>query len=393
MTRPSFIRRIRANAAHLLSVVRAIEDREYRSLDSEWPNLQQAILYGLDYPETLAETAELWKALIGFIESRGFFGAWQSVTRRVVEKLDVMSPNLACRVANEAGFFLEKVKDYELALEMHTAALKSAEAAGDAFERSLAILGVGAVQLNLRKFDEAEGNTRAALDLLDELDGERLHYSGGLTLLGMITFERGDYAEAKLRFEEAAHGYLKAGHRRKAVNSMSLVARTEDRAGDYRGAIATLNAALELLKPGVDPIAWTDVYLNLGTSHFHLGDYSQAKAAFLAIDQPYLEKHGMFSHLMHTTNNLGNVALKEKEWEQARDYLAYSIGLARRLGNEFNLGNSLGDLAEVLLKLDEREAARVALDEAVDALEAYPENRWARKRLAEILAQREEAFG
>jgi tetratricopeptide (TPR) repeat protein len=311
----------------------------------------------------------------------------------VAEKVNALPPELACRVANEVGFFLENGNDFDLAHQMHAAAMEAAEAAGDAFEQALAILGFGNVQYSLRRYDEAEASTRAALDLLDELDEGRLRYSGGLTLFGLIAFNRGDYAEAERRFEQAARGYLNAGHRRKAVNSISLVARTQDLAGDQHGAIATLEAALELLIPGIDLITWTDVYNNLGTAYFHLGDYARAKEAFLAIDQERLEKYGLLRPLMHTTNNLGNVALKEEAWEAARDYLVYSIGLARRLEMGIDLGNSLGDLAEVLLNLGEREAARTALDEAVTALEGYPENAWARKRLAAILAQRKEAFG
>jgi tetratricopeptide (TPR) repeat protein len=393
MTSPSFVRRVRANSAYWLSVVGAVKDREYRSLDAEWHNFLQAIEFGLEHEDALAETAELWKALIGFVESRGYFGTWQPVTKRVAEKVNALPPELACRVANEVGFFLENGNDFDLAHQMHAAAMEAAEAAGDAFEQALAILGFGNVQYSLRRYDEAEASTRAALDLLDELDEGRLRYSGGLTLFGLIAFNRGDYAEAERRFEQAARGYLNAGHRRKAVNSISLVARTQDLAGDQHGAIATLEAALELLIPGIDLITWTDVYNNLGTAYFHLGDYARATEAFLAIDQERLEKYGLLRPLMHTTNNLGNVALKEEAWEAARDYLVYSIGLARRLEMGIDLGNSLGDLAEVLLNLGEREAARTALDEAVTALEGYPENAWARKRLAAILAQRKEAFG
>jgi tetratricopeptide (TPR) repeat protein len=131
----------------------------------------------------------------------------------------------------------------------------------------------------------------------------------------------------------------------------------------------------------------------MGTSYFNLKDYTRAKEAFLKIDQSYLEKHGLLDLLMFTTNNLGNVALKESDWGSAREYLAYSIRLARTLGNGKSLGNSLGDLATALLNLGEREAARAALDEAVEALETYPENAWARKRLTAILAQRRDAFG
>jgi tetratricopeptide (TPR) repeat protein len=171
------------------------------------------------------------------------------------------------------------------------------------------------------------------------------------------------------------------------------MARTQDLAGDHHGAIETLEAALERLQPGIDLITWTDVYINLGTAHFHLKDYASAKAAFLAIDQRYLEENGLLPHLMLTNNNLGNVALKEQAWEQARDYLNYSIGLARELMNGINLGNSLGDLAEVLLQLGKRNEALAAMDEAIHVLEGYPENAWARKRLAAILAQRRDAFG
>jgi tetratricopeptide (TPR) repeat protein len=393
MTSPSFVRRIRANAAHLLSLVRAIEDREYRPLDAEWHNFLQAIDIGLKVPEALPETAELWKELIGFIDSRGYYGAWQPVTKRLADKVSALSPGLACRVANEAGFFFQRVNDITHSFAMHDTALKSAEVAGNRFERALAILGLGNVQANLRQYDDAEANVRAALEVLDELDVERLQYLGGLTALGIIELDRGNYASAARSFEQAVQGYMEAGHRRKAVNSMCLLSRAQDLAGDHQSSVATLEAALELLRPGIDLITWTDVYIHLGTAHYHLQDYPRAKAAFLAIDLAELEKRGLGQHLMLATNNIGNVALKEKDWAAAKEHLMFSIRQARSLGYGINLGNSLGDLAEALLNLGERDPARAALDEAVDVLEGYPENAWARKRLAAILAQRREAFG
>jgi hypothetical protein len=114
MTSPTFVRRIRANAIHLTSLVRAVPGREYRTLDPEWPNFLQAIHYGLQHPEALAETAGLWAALIGFVESRGLFGPWQQITVKVAAQLEALPDGLACQVANEAGFFLQKVREYPL---------------------------------------------------------------------------------------------------------------------------------------------------------------------------------------------------------------------------------------------------------------------------------------
>ncbi|HUF38833.1 MAG TPA: tetratricopeptide repeat protein [Anaerolineales bacterium] len=393
MTRPSFVRRIRANAAHLLALVRGVEDREYRPLDAEWHNILQAIEFGLDHEEALAETAELWQALIGFIESRGYFGTWQAVTWKVAAKIPLLPPELACRVANEAGFFFQKVNDPSRSLEMHAAALKSAGEAGNRFERALAILGNGNARVALRLYDQAETDIREALEILDELDEGRLHHASGVELLGLIASNRGDYPEAERLLSQSAKGYLEAGHHRKAANAFYNLGFTQDLAGKYREAIETLEAALKLLKPGIDRIAWANVYLAMGTSYFHLRDYPRAKKTFQAIDLQFLEKHGLLEQLMWTTNNLGNVALKELEWKLAWDYLSYSIRLARTLGNGISLGNSLGDLAEALLNLGKRDAARSALDEAIEALENYPENDWARKRLAAILAQRRDAFG
>jgi tetratricopeptide (TPR) repeat protein len=393
MTSPSFVRRVKANAEHLLDVVRAIEDREYRTLDPEWPNLQQAIHYGLEYPEAQPAAAALWAVLIGFIESRGYFGAWQTVTEKVAEKIQALPPALACKVANEAGFFFVKINDLSRSLEMHEAALNFAERTRDRFEKALATLGKGGVQTARRVYDEAETLVREAMGILDELDQERLHYSSSVDLMGLIATDRGEYTTAIGWFEQSVQGFLRAGHHRKAAASLTNLALAQDLNTDHRGAIDTLERALKLLKPGIDNIIRTNVYNSLGTSYFHLEDYARAKEAFLKIDQPYLEKHGLLDKLMWVTNNLGNVALKEGAWEAARDYLGYSIGLARKLGHGISLGNSLGDLAEALLYLRERDAAREALDEAVEVLEGYPENAWARKRLAAILAQCKDAFG
>jgi tetratricopeptide (TPR) repeat protein len=393
MSGSSFARRVRANAVHWLSVVRAIEDREYRSLDAEWHNLLQAIELGLEREEALPETAELWLALTGFVESRGYFGAWQSITKRVADSLGVLPVALACRIANEAGFILERMRDPVRALALHETALAAAKAAGDAFEEGLGILGLGSARARLRDFDQAEAHVQEALRILDKLDAGRLRYTSGVELLGIIAADLGEYDRAARYFRQSAEGYMAGGHHRKAANSLHLLARAQDLAGDYHEAIETLGEAQTLLKPGIDITVRSDIYTAMGTAYYHLEDYSRAKEAFLSIDQQYLEKNGLLDNLMHVTNNLGNVAFKVKELEPAREYLTYSINLARTLGNRLSLGNTLGVLAEVLLQLGERVAARCAVDEAIEALRDFPENPWARKRLAAILAQREQASG
>ncbi|MCB9421616.1 MAG: tetratricopeptide repeat protein [Ardenticatenaceae bacterium] len=89
-------------------------------------------------------------------------------------------------------------------------------------------------------------------------------------------------------------------------------------------------------------------------------------------------------------NNLGCVLRKRQEWSAAGRYHQQSINLYRQIGNKLMLANAIGNFAK-LYKLQRRypEALRY-FDEAMALAVQFPDNIWAKERLADFAKNKTE---
>jgi tetratricopeptide (TPR) repeat protein len=387
----SFARRVSANLAYWINQCQPQTEAAYAMLDAEWENLVQAVAFGLIEAETNTAAAELALQLGSYVDARARWGAWTPLLERVARGRE-SAPVLCCRALNRLGYFHQRMRRLPQARAFHEQAAQLAEAHGLPTELADATIGLGEVHFSQRELAQAGACARAGLALLEgEADNPKVR-AGGLVLLGLLADHQGAYAEAEGWYLAAREVFQLANNpRREALveHNLAVVFQAQ---GQPAAALAALQRAQALLDTHPDVWLQAMVHLTEGVVHFSGGEWGAAARAFLQVDQAALERAGHLEPLGHAANNLGNVALQERRWRDAADYLGYAVQVWREHGDAANLGNSLGDLGEALGRLGEGRRAQGHFAEARRLLESQPGSAWARRRLESLRAQEERAL-
>jgi predicted ATPase len=213
-------------------------------------------------------------------------------------------------------------------------------------------------------FEREHNNIRAALDWLHE--HEELELELRLVIAcHMFWYRRGYLTEGRQRFEAAlsrAEGAPAWLHARALV----FAAGFPWRQGDAERGKELCDSALA-------------IYDELGTSGHELGRaYSTSAVCELSLGnrERALELYELAAAMARAdgdersvaaiVNNLGNVALDERDFTRARTYFEESVAIGRRLRMRSSLANSLVDLGFVALAEAHVEEATASFREALD---------------------------
>lgn len=122
---------------------------------------------------------------------------------------------------------------------------------------------------------------------------------------------------------------------------------------------------------------------------YRLEDWQMAEQAFRQANSTYLQKSGNYYLQAFVYNNLGHIFIKQNRPRQAAEFLRESVRFWRMAGDDLMLGNTLGALGGALAEQNKTEEALAAFEEALQLLERFPDNAWARERVQEYKSQRQ----
>ncbi|NUM47475.1 MAG: tetratricopeptide repeat protein [Anaerolineales bacterium] len=396
MTSPLFLRHILANLAFWREQMGELEDRAIAHLEEERHNLYKAIEAGLSFPASQGVTIQLIFDLFEFIELRRHFHDWIVVLNRA---LQTNPPDLVkCRLLNHLGFVHALLGNLPEAMAFHHQALALSQASDNRREEMNANFGQGHVHFYRMEFDQAESFARLALAQITTLGHaaneklDQMKYASIYTLIGLAAHMRGDYATAET--------YQQMGLEiRRAFPTQELVAKilmnlaiTYEQSQKMDQALACLSEAKTILKNKNNQLQYIDILQALGTLYFMLNRYKEAEATFTQVDTSLLRRTGNFVTLAHQANNLGNVYLKQNRLALAKQSLSEAIIYWRQLKEAIFLANTLGDLAETLVRLNEPAEALPMYMEALELLSQYPQHAWARGHRERMLLQAKKDF-
>jgi tetratricopeptide (TPR) repeat protein len=173
------------------------------------------------------------------------------------------------------------------------------------------------------------------------------------------------------KVEELANQLLKLGE---AANDALSIERaffgfglvTEDR-GLYAEAEANYQRALELALELGNTIEIGQALNGLGTVATYLGDYQKAYPYFVR-QLELMETTGKKSDVCHALLSMGGVLLWLKEYASAEDYLQRAVTMSRVLGLQRLLGVSLIHLGAAALEQNHLETAYRYLEEGLEAV-------------------------
>lgn len=386
----SFVACTLANLEYWRQVVSAAPESEFGALAEDWPNLLQAVRYGLALPEAWPATAELALAAFDFVERQGYWEAWLPLLRKLLEARPEAPPRTRALLLDQTGNFLRLSRRPAEAVAAHTEAEALLRTLDEPLQLARIHHALSEDYRIWRRYPEAERFGRLALEEFKQLGLAEVAGKGGAVLntLGLIAYARGDYPAAEENLTRAVALWREAQsptHLAQALTNLAIVLEAQSK---VELALSAYLEALKLLRPTTDELKKTRLLLSLGTLYFNQGRLAEAEAAFAQADSPYLHTIGHLYDQAMVANNLGNVLLAQNRLPEAEKQLCIAVQFWRQLEDGLALANTLVDWGTTLGRLGRRAEALLAYDEALQLLRRYPDDAWAKRLLAKLSAQR-----
>ncbi len=267
-------------------------------------------------------------------------------------------PDFAWARAELAGALLEG-GDFDEAEQQSRRAEEQAAKSGDGALLATARLRRSLVLSHRGEREEAEELARRAVVELRGGD-DRVRLAEALGQLGQIAWERGDLDTAERLQEEALALARESGDplaTSRALRALGVVADTRwqlDRAVDL------FHQALDAIHGVEVPVLRATILNSMGISLHYAGRLDEAKAAIreaLELNRSVSNPAGEVANLV----NLGDLALRRRDWAGAVEVLQPAVALAERLGFPRGRGTSAVNLAQALIRSGRLEEAERAV--------------------------------
>ncbi len=208
------------------------------------------------------------------------------------------------------------------------------------------------------RFDEAKTYILKCLSILepgsDPTDPKIIEVKNGL---GLSYYHSDQFGKALEGFEGLAPLELEGQTRLVSVITYNHLGLTHYKMGQYDQATAAYEKALELMaeNDGVQTPIYASLLDNLGIVYRQTGKFDQAQSHFergLEIKRLHFEEESL--EIASSFNNLGLLHIRREDFTTAQDYLSRSLRIKEALLPEDHpqLGNALNNMAMVYLQLN-----------------------------------------
>jgi len=379
---PDFINSLQASLAFWQKETGDLTPEQLARLDRRKRNLFRAVKMGLLWEETWRDTAVVAWQSFDFLEWRGLWQEWIPVLEKAIADAPPQEAGLKARLLNRLGQLYTKERRFAAAQDAHEEASALAAAADDPEAMIAAYLSVAELLKNQHQYDMAELMVRQALLEIEWLDDNTRQLAFAYNTLGNIARLRGDWTIAERNLRQAVQLYRcldEPVYLARRLNDLGIVLTN---VGQYEQAETTFEEAANILTSINDESDRSHILINWGVLYYRQERWSEAETIFRRIDTLVLAQAGEVGQQAQTLNNLGNVLLKRGQWVEAAECLQKAIALWRQMGDEINLANSLGTLAELRVTQENQSEAVPLYEEAITILRRYPDSNWTSKLLA-----------
>jgi tetratricopeptide (TPR) repeat protein len=372
-----FLESVAANVAHWRRRTDNLTEQKLSTLDDERQNLLRAVEFGLAFPQTWRQTAELLLQSFPFIERRGYWHEWIPILRRALAKCTDTELSLKGRILDQLGIFLRLDWQWKAAVTSHQQEEEIGLRLGDESRLGHARLNLSEAYRLGRDYEHAEYYGLAALQTFASLGANADKIASALENLGLIAQGRGHQASAEQRFAEAITHWRQLNRPLPLARTLNNLGVTLEAEGKFQEAIKAYQEATSLLASTDSELDKVMIQLSLGTLYFNQGQLPEAEAAFRSANSAYLRQSGHIYYRALATNNLGNVYLKQIRLPEAEAMLRDSLAHWSSLDLPVMQANTIGTLAETWVALGNDQQALAYYNQALHLLTDYPNDHFA----------------
>ncbi len=378
-TNPQFIESIQAGLRYWQQKTETLGPEQVRWLDQRRKNLHQAVLFGLNQPETWEDTAQLLLQTFDFSEWRGYWSEWIPVLEQALANAPERETVLCGRLQNRLGQLYRLDNRLAEAEEQHKAALKLAQQLENDELRLISYTCLAEFYFRQGNVDQTRVYGQLALDIVQAVpDLERMR---GFThkILGHIEEYVGNWSEAINHLQKAVQIWRTLENDNYLARCLNDLGNVFSKKEEFTLAQQAYEEAGAVLEPTNNVLDKARVSQNLGVLYYRQEKWAEAEAAFLKIDPIALKEQKELNLLALFHNNLGNVYVKSAQFSRAIENLELAADMFRSIDDRLNLGNSLGTLATAYMEFGKHDAAKRCFREAIALLGEFPKSDFARR--------------
>jgi tetratricopeptide (TPR) repeat protein len=287
--------------------------------------------------------------------------------RQDLAELEALANNLGCeqqaevavrhaRYANVTGDFLAMTAAAQMAVERGQAAGHAGHKVEGHLRWGWALADQGDYAGARVQFEEAQAQAQSA--------GLRNLEAGALTGLGILRTQQSDQAEALRFLEQALRLYRETGDRKNEIHLLNYVNISIWQLGDYARAWVCFEQALRLAREIGARLEETVALWNLGMLFSLLGDYTRARSYYEQALSIARETEDPFWESV-VQMYLSGVARRLGDQAGAREFGEQAVGIAHEMGAQAIEGRVLYSLGHLYQDLGDRDTARGCYEQAL----------------------------
>ncbi len=211
----------------------------------------------------------------------------------------------------------------------------------------------------------SEGRASLAEALAREGTGVRANSRAkALNAEGVLAFYQGDYASARILYEESLTIFRDVGNKQGIALSLKDLGKLAGMHSDAATAMALYQESLGISRELADRQACAEALNDLGNLAIDQGDYASAMALYeesLGISRELANTEGIAWSLMH----LASLRRDQGDFEAASDLFDECLAIFRDLGNKQAIAWSLSGLGKLAFRPGNHAAAQALYEESL----------------------------
>jgi DNA-binding SARP family transcriptional activator/Tfp pilus assembly protein PilF len=256
-------------------------------------------------------------------------------------------PGHTTRLATTVFRYLESCAYYPEAITICTCARAAARQTGDRAAEAEALNGLGLIDGQQDRHQQAAGHLRQALALYRQA-GDRTGEARVRNNLGLVDGRRGRYQQAAEHHRQALALFRDAGDRTGEARALGNLGVIDRRQGRYPQAAGHHQQALALYRQAGDRAGEAHALTNLGTAEFWQGRYPRAASHLrraLTLHRETSNRAGA----ARTLASLADVEVRRGRYPRAGENFRRALAIFREIGDQAGEADALNGLGELSL--------------------------------------------
>jgi len=376
-----FIQGIDAGLTYWQGKADRLDEPTINNLNMTRKNLILILEFGLQWPQTWQKAAELLIHVFPVFQLRNHWFEGQSLLQLAQKHAPEKETALYMRLLLQLGHVQRLQGNLAQAHAIHADALEKVRSMQDILLLKGMLVELTFDNLLLNHLGIAKQAGQEAVLLAAEVDVDSGLHIDALRGLGRVLIRTGEVETAVSYLQEAVAQARQTERIIILARSLSDLGWVLARLGKRNQADSAYREAEGLLES--TQYKWDKALLlsNMGTFYFDAEDWQASEVRFRQAHSFHFSFSGDAANQTIVLNNLGNALFKQGKLEEAESYLRASLDLRPQVGGDVGWGNSLGTLAELLVRQGRKEEAIPIYQTAIEKLKPYPGEEWGQRLL------------